>query len=264
MSDERPNPLDVPLSIRPAVAEKLGYYVYLYVDPRSGRPFYVGKGCGQRVLAHLSEVGESAKLRVLAELRAAGLEPRIDILAHQLRDEETAFRIEAAVIDLLGLGELTNQVRGWQSVQLGRMPLSELVAYYDAPPVEVRDPSLLIRINDLYRHGMPERELYEATRGIWKLGKNREQARYAMAVFTGVVREVYRIDGWHAAGTTLYESRDQTELRESTDRVEFIGVRAPEEVRARYVGKSVAAYFPRGGRAPVIYAACGPRLRASR
>lgn len=28
----------------PGVAENLGYYVYLYIDPRTGEPFYVGKG----------------------------------------------------------------------------------------------------------------------------------------------------------------------------------------------------------------------------
>ena len=42
------------LSIPREVARQLGYYVYLYIDPRSKRPFYVGKGQGERVLSHLS------------------------------------------------------------------------------------------------------------------------------------------------------------------------------------------------------------------
>lgn len=41
-------------------------------------------------------------LRIPAEVAAEDKEPRIDILAHGLADEETAFRIEAAVIDLCG------------------------------------------------------------------------------------------------------------------------------------------------------------------
>lgn len=42
------------LEIRPEVAHRLGYYVYLYIDPRDGQPFYVGKGQGERALSHLS------------------------------------------------------------------------------------------------------------------------------------------------------------------------------------------------------------------
>ena len=123
------------LKIRPEVAKRLGFYVYLYVDPRDGKPFYVGKGQASRALAHLSESAESRKVARLRDLAGAGLEPRIDILAHALRDEETAFRIEAAVIDLLGFDDLTNETRGRRSVQSGRLPLSALTFYYAAKPV---------------------------------------------------------------------------------------------------------------------------------
>ena len=105
------------LRIPPEVAERLGYYVYLYLDPVTRVPFYVGKGKAGRVLAHLSEEAETRKCARIAELRAANREPLIDILAHGLPNEETALRIEAAVIDLLGLDSLTNLVRGWRSLQ---------------------------------------------------------------------------------------------------------------------------------------------------
>ena len=32
--------------------EEQTYYVYLLIDPRSGEPFYIGKGCGSRVTRH--------------------------------------------------------------------------------------------------------------------------------------------------------------------------------------------------------------------
>src|SRR5262245_22256643 len=243
------------LSIPRDVARRLGYYVYLYVDPRSNRPFYVGKGCGERALAHLSATGETRKSQVLNELREAGLEPRIEILAHGLANEETALRIEAAVIDLFGLGDLTNEVRGRRSIQLGRIPLSELIIYYAAKPVSVTDPVLLIRINRLYRHGMSEQELYEATRGVWKVGPRRHGAKYALAVFEGVVREVYEIKEWHPAATTPYKTRTQENVARS-DRWEFTGQVASEELRSQYVGFSVAAYCPQGLRSPVVYVNC--------
>ena len=53
------------------------------------------------------------------------------------------FGIEA-VIDLLGLEQLTNAVRGWKSVQLAGCPLDELRFYYEGQPVCVTHPSLLI------------------------------------------------------------------------------------------------------------------------
>src|SRR5437660_5568128 len=96
-------------SITPYVGERLGYYVYLYVDPRTKEPFYVGKGQGERALAHLWDTSESLKVARIKDIQAAGLQPRIDILVHGL-SEEAALRIEAAVIDAIGPDKLTNAV----------------------------------------------------------------------------------------------------------------------------------------------------------
>lgn len=76
------------------------------------------------------------------------------------------------------------------SLEVGRIPLAKLKMYYAAKPVVVTDPALLIRINRLYRHHITPQELYEATRGVWKVGPRCTKAQYAFAVFEGVVREV--------------------------------------------------------------------------
>ena len=62
-------------------------------------------------------------------------------------------------------------------------------------------------IPKLFRPGMSGQDLYEATRGVWKLGRRRKGARFAFAVESGIVREVYEIQAWHPAGSTAYASR---------------------------------------------------------
>src|SRR5437899_2218044 len=106
--------------IPPEVEEQLGFYVYAYIDPRTNRAFYVGKGRAGRVLSHLTTEGESRKQALIEEIRAAGNEPRLDIVQHGIPDEESALRIEAALIDMLGLKVLTNEVHGWRHKFLGR------------------------------------------------------------------------------------------------------------------------------------------------
>lgn len=164
-----------------AVAEKLGHYVYVYVNPLDDRVFYVGKGQGGRALAHLKPSDREVQ-RVIREIREAGLEPRIDILAHSLPDADTALKIEAAAIDLLGIGNLTNSVRG-HGVRFGRMPLTELAAHYQRRKANITEPSILIRINRLYRYGMSDSELYDATRSAWVVGPQRESVQLAIAIY---------------------------------------------------------------------------------
>ncbi|NPV57405.1 MAG: hypothetical protein HPY76_12140 [Anaerolineae bacterium] len=237
------------------VIEALGFYVYIYVNPADNQIFYIGKGEGNRALSHLDDQTDTPKTRKIAELRKQGITPRIEILAHGLRDNDEAQRIEAACIDLIDKSNLTNIVRGYSYNHVGRVLLEELVHQYAAEPAEVSDPVLLIRINRLYRYSMTEQELYEATRGKWKVGSRRDKARYALAVFRGIVREVYQIDHWVPAGTSKYF----TDVHDSgilPGRWEFIGHIADNMVRVRYLGRSVADQFPPGLRSPIVYVNC--------
>ena len=244
------------LRIPTDVARKIGYYVYLYIDPRNRRPFYVGKGKGLRALIHLAAKGHSSKATTVRRIRRAGFAPQIDILTHGLPDELAAFRVEAAVIDALGLHRLANQARGSRSVQFGRMPLRRLLANYRPKHAKVHHPAILVRINRLYSPGMSEHALYEATRGVWKLNRQRAvKTKYALATFEGIVCEVYRIKEWLPAGSTPYKTRSRRELKRA-GRLEFVGQLAPKSVRRRYVDHSVRRYLPRGLQAPVVYVNC--------
>lgn len=195
----------------PRVLEKLGFYVYLLVDPRDGAIFYIGKGTGNRCFAHIAEarltradtVGDYAKLARIRAIEASGARVRIDLLRHGLSERE-AFLVESAAIDLLGLAGLVNRVAGHQASEVGRMSVSDANALYGAMPVTIAPEHrvMLIRINRRWQRGMSDDELYEAAREWWKVGPQARRLgtasapERAMAVFGGVVRAVYRIEVW--------------------------------------------------------------------
>lgn len=243
--------METKIAIPADVARKLGYYVYLLVNPLDEAVFYVGKGQGKRALTHLQDPRRSRKTEVLRQIRAAGLIPRVDIVAHGLPDEAAAFRIEASLIDILGLPALTNEIRGWRTKELGRLPLKDLVALYRKKKVTIKEPSVVIRINKLYRPVMSAAELYDVTRGVWVVGPQREKAHYAFAVFNGVIKEVYEIAQWLRAGSTL-STRDPHGVR-AAGRWEFVGRIAPEGFRKRYVDRYVGHTFRQGNQNPISY-----------
>jgi hypothetical protein len=116
----------------------------------------------------------------------------------------------------------------------------------------ITHPVLLIRVPQAFREGMSDVALYEATRGVWKIGPRRDHVRYALAVYEGVVKEVYEITHWQPALTTPYTTR-RLEPAGAQDRWEFVGKPAPETERQLYLGKSVAAYFRKGNQNPICY-----------
>ncbi|RME35465.1 MAG: hypothetical protein D6786_01910 [Gammaproteobacteria bacterium] len=232
------------------VAALLGSYVYVYLDPRNGEPFYIGKGKGPRALAHLDRDSNDEMGNRIAAIRASGQEPVIEILRYGMTDDQAAL-VEAAAIDLIGKQNLLNKVSGFHKGTYGRIRLQELIDLHRARPVEVEHRAILLTINQLYRSDMPADELEEATRGFWVVKRKRAQrADYAMAVYQGVVREVYRILEWLPAGTLHYEYRDPGPWMNGR-RWEFRGEIAGD-IRDRYVGHFVG----KGGQNPVRYVNC--------
>lgn len=235
-----------------AEIERLGYYVYLYSDPANGQPFYVGKGIGNRAFSHLRDTAETQKVQRIAEIRSRGQEPKIEILAFGL-DEVTAFKVEAAAIDLVGFENLTNAQIGRHARQFGRKSIETVHAELDAQPVHrFEHDMLLIKIGASYRAAEDDpMALYDATRGTWRVDKHRaSRARFAAAVFGGVIREVYSIAAWLPAESTQYaDLRDN----EGHSRWEFVGKIARAEVRDLYRWKSVAHLFPAGSQNPIRY-----------
>jgi hypothetical protein len=122
--------------------------------------------------------------------------------------------------------------------------------------INIIEPALLIRTSRLFKEGLTANELYEITRGVWKIGRDREKAEYALCVANGKVQEIYRIQEWQPAGTTPYETlvmADANTKGKWNGRWEFNGKVAPDTIRDKYIGKSVSHYFDKGNANPINY-----------
>ena len=112
-------------------------------------------------------------------------------------------------------------------------------------------PIVVIRINRLYRPDMSRNELYDTTRGWWRVNlEMANKARYALSVAEGCVKEVYAIKGkWHK-----YGFNEQDEGDGSDGRYQFDGeVVKNDPIRRLYVGRSTEGLFKQGDAYPIRY-----------
>ncbi|MBU1319976.1 MAG: hypothetical protein KKG33_05925 [candidate division Zixibacteria bacterium] len=233
-----------------SVIERMGFYVYTLSDPKTGEVFYVGKGTGNRLFAHINEAIEksieSDKLDRIQQIHASGRSVKYEIIRHGL-SEEGAYEVESALIDFIGLSRLTNIDAGHGTDNRGKMTIPEIIATYRAEPIVIKEPALLIIVNRLFERNISVAQLYEITRGNWVVGKNRNNAQYAFSVFKGVVHEVYRIKRWLPA-----PARNPDQKR--TARWRFSGEVAKE--LQHYIGGSVENYLKHGAQNPIRYVNC--------
>lgn len=92
------------------------FYVYALKDPRDkpAKPFYIGKGTGNRAWEHQAKVDDSEKGLLISQIHAAGQSVIHTIIADNLTEQQ-ALKIEAELIAAFGIraqgGLLTNKVR---------------------------------------------------------------------------------------------------------------------------------------------------------
>ncbi|SHE24128.1 GIY-YIG nuclease family protein [Actinomyces glycerinitolerans] len=163
-------------AVQSQVADELGRYVYMLVDPRDGIPFYVGKGRGERFGAHgreamLTKPREdeddtqntlSAKVQKIHDIRSSGRQPQIWILRYGMTEAEYT-AAEAVCIDLLrsmpvtpitdgssrhpdGLKEQLTNARRELNRGHGAVLLDDLIAEKGAPELTYPGPLLTIKL----------------------------------------------------------------------------------------------------------------------
>jgi hypothetical protein len=120
--------------------------------------------------------------------------------------------------------------------------------------MRITEPAIAVSINRTYPLVNNAAELYDYTRGIWRVDLRRaENAEIALAVYRGEVVEVYEIQSWHPARSTGYKSNRDFLGTDPKGRSEFIGRVARGAIRDKYVGKRIEG---RSYGSPVRYFNC--------
>ena len=125
------------------------------------------------------------------------------------------------------------------------------------------EPTLVIRMNDrTYREGMSVQELGEAVRWCWHLNPEGRvaQCHYLLAVYYLEVKEVFEISGTWCRVPDRVESMEDFGFRyrsfdaeNDPGRTYITQVKvANDDLRNRYVGKSIAGLIKRGSRCPAL------------
>lgn len=223
--------------------------MYRLIDPRNGQTFYVGKGVGNRIFAHVegvvdTEAGEDTqKISRIREIQNAGLEVIHVIHRHGL-DSATAFEVEAALID--ASPGLSNLVGGHDSSDRGPMHAWEIKQRYEAKEAEFAHRAIIISIN----RTATSMSLYDATRYAWRLNSRKAmRAEVVLAAERGIIVAAFVADQWLPSTPANFPG-----FPESHDRWGFVGHAAPERLARLYVHRRVPDSMRKKGAAnPVRY-----------
>lgn len=246
------------------------YYVYGLIDPRTNQIFYIGKGTGNRVFEHEKESlsspnSDKLKLKTISEINALGLDVKKIIISSNLTETE-AFAAEAALINAFNYvsgAELTNIVAGHNSAEA--LLVEDFEKIYGAEELreeDIKHKILVIKINKLYRRNMPDDELYDSVRGVWRASMNNAQSvEYVFGVYNSLIVAVYKPTRWYKCKEASEKRPRQDEILtpQTENRIFFVDEGFEkgyphDENESFYFGKSIAGLkLNQGAQNPITY-----------
>jgi uncharacterized protein len=190
----------------PGIGDKLRSYVYLLVDPRTGRAFFAGRGRNDRCFRHVQgarvedESGPTTEgsepcsggkepskgqgggrafpvLDRIREIETSGRSVRIDILRYGLNPDEARL-VEATARDALGLQVGSpDRSRGAAEARGAAIPNQRTEAStlntLLAKPAKIKRSHrvVLLRLSKSWGPASSDAQLEEAVRSPWKIGR---------------------------------------------------------------------------------------------
>ena len=244
----------------PEIHQELGSYVYKLIDPRDGSVFYVGKGKGDRVFAHIRAALKSMhlyrdeekidlKLKTIREIKNEQMEPLHIIHRHGLSDKEAKL-VEAVLID--ATPGLTNMAGGVGSSDKGPASAEQIQRRYRAKTMVIDPAHRVLAIS--VRMSKDERdEIYDAVRFAWRVNlKRANKADLVFAVANGICIDVFVPEKpWMQATKQNFPMFNA----DIDGRYGFRGHQASKEILDRYCGKRLPQSMQRkkGMASPILY-----------
>lgn len=222
------------------------YYVYGLLDPTTYQPFYIGKGCENRVFDHEYDANsrqhdkdDSMQEDVATQAQNA-VSPQSVEIDEEMRYEEAIAKEESAKIEKIikimrnqgkkviymiyrwGLTEaeafaveatlidlfpgLTNIQSGHEK-EFGMIPLEDLRKKLSVE--EYKDPDVDYVIIKTKQKYIDDRgDLYEAIRRYWHADlKKAQKYQYVVAAVQGIVKGVFKVGKWFLTETEGEENR---------------------------------------------------------
>ncbi len=200
-----------------------GQYVYAYYEKNNFQPFYVGKGTGNRVLAHWNNAIKNPKKEheiKINEMLCAGQIPQIKLLAYNLEstdpennDEKIYSIVERALQDAFGIqkvikktvgGDRIEQVKATllqtreDSAKYPTLSLDAVIAKHSVrKTLTLKDlqscaqiqktPILLVGLSKTYHPKYDIYQLGEMSRKYWNLDKFQNTSKKICAFYKNFV-----------------------------------------------------------------------------